>query len=427
MIILTLYRVLWWILLPGIVVMRFLRDWRSPLGVQNFRDRFGFQKVDPADLLIHAVSLGEVRAVTPLVKRLLADFPNKKILFTATTLTGSEQIQRSFKEALASGQLAHTYLPLDFGPSVAHFLQKVSPKATLIMETEIWPNLLWQAQKKNIPVFIISACLSDRSYRRYLKIKPSMDLLLRNVTVLAQTDEDVLRFEILGVHSAKKMGNIKYDLTVAEIVFERLKQLQQKRTERSLYWIAASTHETEEEIVIESFIKAKKTHPHLQLILAPRHPERFLEVTSLLEEYVDAHDFSLSIRSQGQLEDLDANADIWLVDTLGELLLFYAFADIALVGGSFVPIGGHNILEPAFFEKPILVGPFMDENREILKDFLRYDAIIQTDNEQLAKDIMLLVEDDAKRISLGNAARTTMAKNQGALDIVIQEISPLLQ
>ena len=427
MIILTLYRVLWWILLPGIVVMRFLRDWRSPLGVQNFKDRFGFQKVAPADLLIHAVSLGEVRAVTPLVKRLLVDFPTKKILFTATTLTGSEQIQRSFKEALANGQLSHTYLPLDFGPSIAHFLKKVSPKAILIMETEIWPNLLWQAQKKEIPIFIISACLSDRSYRRYLKIKPSMDLLLRNVTVLAQTDEDVLRFEILGVYSAKKMGNIKYDLTVAEIVFERLKRLQQKRTEQSLYWIAASTHETEEEIVIEAFIKAKKKHPRLQLILAPRHPERFLEVTSLLKEYVDAHNFSLSIRSQGQLEDLDANADIWLVDTLGELLLFYAFADIALVGGSFVPIGGHNILEPAFFAKPIVVGPFMDENREILKDFLQYDAMIQTDSEQLSKEIETLAKNSELRSALGDAARKTMAKNQGALDIVVHEISPLLQ
>lgn len=426
MIILTLYRVLWWILLPGIVVMRFLRDWRSPLGVQNFRDRFGFQKVEPADLLIHAVSLGEVRAVAPLVKRLLADFPKKKILFTATTLTGSEQIQRSFKDALESGQLAHTYLPLDFGPSVAHFLKKVSPKVILIMETEIWPNLLWQAQKKKIPVFIISACLSDRSYRRYLKIKPSMDLLLRNVRVLAQTDEDVLRFEMLGAHSAKTMGNIKYDLTVADIVFERLKQLNQKRTERSLYWIAASTHETEEEVVIEAFIKVKQKHPHLQLILAPRHPERFLEVKSLLEEYVDAHDFSLSIRSEGELQALDPKADIWLIDTLGELLLFYAFADIALVGGSFVPIGGHNILEPAFFAKPIVVGPFMDENREIMKDFREHDAIIQTNNDQLAKDMTLLIENDTKRTSLGNAARMTMAKNQGALDIVIEEISPFL-
>ena len=254
-----------------------------------------------------------------------------------------------------------------------------------------------------------------------------MDLLLRNVTVLAQTDEDVLRFEILGVYSAKKMGNIKYDLTVAEIVFERLKRLQQKRTEQSLYWIAASTHETEEEIVIEAFIKAKKKHPRLQLILAPRHPERFLEVTSLLKEYVDAHNFSLSIRSQGQLEDLDANADIWLVDTLGELLLFYAFADIALVGGSFVPIGGHNILEPAFFAKPIVVGPFMDENREILKDFLQYDAMIQTDSEQLSKEIETLAKNSELRSALGDAARKTMAKNQGALDIVVHEISPLLQ
>src|SRR5699024_3851564 len=308
---------------------------------RHFSQRFGFQKIASAEILIHAVSLGEVRAVTPLVKRLLAENPTQKILFTATTLTGSDQIQRSFKDALESRQLIHTYLPLDFGPSMALFLKKVAPKVILIMETEIWPNFILQAKKQHIPLYIISACLSDRSYRRYQKIQKSIHLLLSDVTVLAQTDEDVLRFEVLGVKSAKRMGNIKYDLTVPEIVFQRLAILNQDRQEDAIYWIAASTHEEEEEIIMEAFIRAKRRLPQLRLILAPRHPERFQEVKLLLDEYIDAHDFSLSIRSEGELSDLNPEADIWLVDTLGELLLFYAFADIATVGGSFVPIGGH--------------------------------------------------------------------------------------
>ena len=426
MTVLTLYRVLWWVLLPGIILMRFFRDWRSPLGVKNFSERFGFQKVLPADILIHAVSLGEVRAVTPLVKRLLIENPTQKILFTATTLTGSDQIQRSFKDSLVSGQLAHTYLPLDFGLSMAVFLKKVSPKVILIMETEIWPNFILQAKRKKIPLYIISACLSDRSYRRYQKISKSIHQLLSDVNVLAQTDEDVLRFEVLGVKSAKRMGNIKYDLTVPDAVFERLSLLNPFKQKGAIYWIAASTHEDEEEIMIEAFIRAKRRFPELHFILAPRHPERFQEVKLLLDEYIDAHDFSLSIRSEGELTDLDPKADIWLVDTLGELLLFYAFADIATVGGSFVPIGGHNILEPAFFSKPITVGPYMEENREIMQQFLAKQAVLQVSNEQLSRVIKQLVQDAPYREILGNAARLTMAENQGAIDIVIEEISPLL-
>lgn len=426
MTILTLYRVLWWILLPGIIVMRFFRDWRSPLGVRNFSQRFGFQKIKPADILIHAVSLGEVRAVTPLVRRLLAEHPTQKILLTATTLTGSDQIQRSFKEALATGQLTHTYLPLDFGPSMALFLKKVAPKVILIMETEIWPNFILQAKRRHIPLYIISACLSDRSYRRYQKIHKSIHQLLRDVSVLAQTDDDVLRFEVLGVKSAARMGNIKYDLMVPETVFERLAILNDRRVSGAIYWIAASTHEEEEEIAIEAFIRAKRRFPQLRLILAPRHPERFQEVKLLLDEYIDAHDFNLSIRSDGELTDLNPEADIWLVDTLGELLLFYAFADIAMVGGSFVPIGGHNILEPAYFSKPIIVGPHMEENREMLQQFLENNAILQVDSDQLSKVIKQLVIDQSLRTALGDSARSTMAANQGAIDIVIDKITPLL-
>lgn len=426
MVILTLYRVLWWVFLPGIIVMRFFRDWRSPLGLRHFGDRFGFHDVKSADLLIHAVSLGEVRAVTPLVKRLLADYPARTILFTSTTLTGSEQIQRSFKDALKSGQLTHTYLPLDFGPSMARFLKKVSPRAILIMETEIWPNFIYQAKKRHIPLFIISACLSDRSYRRYQKISKTIHDLLSDVEVLAQTNEDVLRFEVLGVKSAEKMGNIKYDLVVPEKVFERLQILEGQRAPNSLYWIAASTHEEEEEIMIESFIEARKKSPNLRMILAPRHPERFLEVKSLLEEYVDAHDFKLSIRSEGELTDLDRNADIWLIDTLGELLLFYGFSDITTVGGSFVPIGGHNILEPAYFSKPIIVGPHMEENREILQSFEANNAVKQVQADALSKAIVDFANNAMLRENYGVAARRTMAENQGAIEVVLEKIAPLI-
>lgn len=425
MIVLTLYRLLWWVLLPIIIVTRLFRDWRSPLGVRSFLHRFGFHKLPAADLVIHAVSLGEVRAVTPLVRRLLQE-KQCSILFTATTLTGSDQIIRTFKKEIASGALYHSYLPLDFGPSVSRFLAQVKPKAILIMETEIWPNLIYQAGKRHIPLLIISACLSDRSYRRYQKIAPAMHRLLKSVDVLTQTDEDTLRFEVLGARSVERMGNIKYDLTVSDTLYQKVEPLVAHRSPHSIYWIAASTHEEEEEIVVEAYIKARRRAPHLKLILVPRHPERFQEVRYLLEEYADAHDFKLSIRSEGNLLTLNPNADIWLIDTLGELLLFYLFADIVTVGGSFVPIGGHNILEPAYFAKPIIVGPHMEENRETLFNFLESRALIQVDADQLAEVVVDFANDSSLRESYGAAAQKTMTQNQGAIEVVMAKLNELL-
>ncbi len=419
MIILTLYRILWWVFLPVIVLLRLFKDWRSPLGVRHFSSRFGMQKIASSDLLIHAVSLGEVRAVTPLVKRLLTDYPTLRILFTATTLTGSEQIQRSFVKELTAGQLTHTYLPLDFGPSIRTFLHRAKPKSILIMETEIWPNLFKQAEKAQIPVAIISACLSDRSYRRFRKIPKTARFLLQNVDVLAQTDEDVLRFETLGVKSAIRMGNIKYDMTISPEVIEISDLLFETYGARMHRWICASTHDEEEEIVMDAFIELKKSAPDLQLLIAPRHPERFHTVQSLLTEYADAHDFKVDVRSGKSIENLDPAADIWLLDSLGELLVFYAFSDIVTVGGSFVPIGGHNILEPAYFGKPIIVGPHMEENEETLRLFLDNAAIVQTDAEQLAQSVLKFYNDQKAATEFGNAAKRTMLNNQGALSVVL--------
>ena len=426
MMVLTLYRLLWWILFPIIVITRFFRDWRSPLGARSFFQRFGFHKLPPVDIIIHAVSLGEVRAVTPLVRRLLQE-KRCSILFTATTLTGSDQIARTFKKELASGALFHSYLPLDFGPSVSRFLTQVNPKVILIMETEIWPNLIYQAGKRHIPLLIISACLSDRSYRRYQKIASAMHRLLKSVDVLTQTDEDTLRFEVLGARSVERMGNIKYDLTVSETLYRKVEPLVALRYPQAIYWIAASTHEEEEEIVIEAFIKARRRAPHLKLILVPRHPERFQEVRYLLEEYADAHDFKFSIRSEGDLLTLDPAADIWLIDTLGELLLFYLFADIVTVGGSFVPIGGHNILEPAYFAKPIIVGPHMEENRETLLNFLENRALMQVEADMLAEVVIDFANDATLRESYGAAAQKTMAQNQGAIEVVMAKLGELLR
>lgn len=419
-----LYRFLWWALLPVIVILRFIKDWRSPLGLRRFSHRFGLQKLPNVDYLVHAVSLGEVRAVTPLVKRLLKEFPESRILLTATTLTGSEQIEKSFAEEIALGNVVHTYLPLDNGFMVSRFLSKTAPKAVLIMETEIWPNLIYQAQRRKIPFLIISACLSERSFQGYQRVSRTIHRLLQEVQVLAQTEEDADRFRKLGVKSASHMGNIKYELSLPATLEGELALLNERRKEAEargiskIFWIVASTHEGEEALVIDTFITAKQSCPDLHLILAPRHPERFATVGSLLAEKLGASGdhFSFSqmvdLRSETALKDLSFSKDIWLIDTLGELLLFYAFSDITTVAGSFVPIGGHNILEPAFFSKPIIVGPYMDENQETLEDFIVQEAIMQVKSEELTSVLLLLADNPQKRAKLGRNARAWMMQNQ---------------
>lgn len=420
-----LYRILWWILLPIIIPLRFYKDWRSPLGVQQFSHRFGLHRVPQADYIVHAVSLGEVRAVTPLIYKMLRQFPHAKILFTATTLTGSEQIQKTFKTELESGAITHTYLPLDNGWMVAHFLDQVAPKAILIMETEIWPNLIAAAQKRGIPFFIISACLSDRSFLRYQKLGKTMTELLKEVTVFAQTEEDLQRFKALGVKSVTKMGNIKYELTPPASLQDDLAKLNQRvlkakeaGEESKLFWIVASTHEGEESLVLSAFKAARKELPHLHLILAPRHPERFETVAKFIAEA----GLTFDRRSDTELNHLSLEADLWLIDTLGELLLFYAFSHITTVAGSFVPIGGHNILEPAYFSKPIIVGPYMDENSETLADFLAQKAIIQVSQEGLAEAVITLGRDATLRESLGNNAQKWMMANQGGSELILKAL-----
>ena len=407
---------LWWLLLPPIALYRFYKDWRSPLGRHSFKARFALGEIPKADILIHAVSLGEVRAVTPFVHRLLETYPDKKILFTATTLTGSRQIKESFGD-----RVLHTFLPLDGGAMTRRFLKKVAPRVILIMETEIWPNLFHQAKILNIPLFIISACLSDRSFYRYQKIPKTIGSLLSQTYVLAQTDDDVARFKALGVKFAQKMGNIKYEMRVPDKAMEAVKTLTSIKGS-ALFWIVASTHEGEEAGILTAFCQLKAQFPELKLLLAPRHPERFKEVENLIKNA----DLRYLKRSETALNEFHTDTDLWLIDTIGELLTFYAISDITTVAGSFVPIGGHNILEPAYFGKPIIVGPFMHENSEIFELFKANNAIVSCDYPELANVIKELIEHPEKREILGQNAHRTMMENQGASDTILHAIEPFI-
>lgn len=418
-----LYRALWWLLLPIITLFRYYKDWRSPVkyrpGMGRFRDRIGFGPLKRADIHLHAVSLGEVRAITPLVEALLKHFPQQRLLLTTTTLTGSEQVVKSF-----TGRVDHQYLPFDNGWMMRRFFRYVAPKVSIILETELWPNYLYQANQLQIPLFLVSGTLSESSYRGYQKIAKTMTKLLEPLHLLAQSEKDSARFVALGVKEHEVMGNIKYELTIPPHHYkEGARLLTRLEGSDHFYWVVASTHEGEEALILSSYRRVKAQYPNLQLILAPRHPERFLEV----EELIKQEGLSYQKRSQTSLDELQTTVDIWLVDTLGELLTFYQVAHFVTIGGSFIPIGGHNILEPAYFGKPISVGPHMEENREIVDHFLSREALIMGSIEEVEEALKQLLKNPQLGSAMGASAAQLMAESRGGIAQVIAALTPVIE
>lgn len=413
------YRILWWVILPWVLLFRYLKDKKSGKAGRYCIERLGFSNaVQPHDVILHAVSLGEVRAMTPLVCELLKTSPSCSILITTTTLTGRAQIEKSFGD-----QVSVTFLPHDIGFFVRRFLKKVRPKALMIMETEIWPNLLSQCAKLGIETFIISACLSDRSQKGYQKMPKTIAKLLAPIHVMAQTKEDQARFLAIGAEKVTVMGNLKYFTILPEDFNYQVTQLT-KGKHNYLLWCLASSHDGEEKLILEHFKTLKEQHPHLKLAIAPRHPERFKAVRNLIKDY----GFLCQARSETAFEDFEFNHhDVWLFDTIGELLYLYGVSDIVTVGGSFVPIGGHNILEPACLKKVITTGPYVDNIMEMVTLFQAHDAIEILTHETLEDQMAKLIEERAVRRRMKNAAEACVQQNQHALPYVIDALKGALE
>lgn len=411
---LIVYKILWWIILPGVLLSRYFKDKKSGHGFRYLFERLGFTAVArPHDIILHAVSLGEVRAMTPLVLEIQKQLPDRSILITTTTLTGRKQIEESFGDTVSVA-----FLPHDIGFFIHRFLKKVHPKVLMIMETEIWPNLLNECQKLNISTFIISACLSDRSQKGYRKIPKTIQQLLKNVNVLAQTAEDRNRFIDIGAKHSSVMGNLKY-ITVLPNDFHNKVQKLITGKQNYLLWCVASTHEGEEKIILDEFRKINELYPHIKLAIAPRHPERFAHVEALIKEYSHCY----QKRSETSFDEftVDCN-DVWLWDSIGELLYLYGAADIVTVAGSFVPIGGHNILEPAFLNKAITVGPYIENIQEMSNLFIQNHAMMILNPEDLHEKMVSLIEDRKLRDEMGKNAYHCVMQNQKALSCVMEAL-----
>lgn len=399
--------------IPFVLFRLIYRSLRAPLYAMRWGERFGFISLSPRNetlVWIHAVSVGETLAAAPIVAALRSSHPKFHILVTCMTPTGSEMIKTVFGDTVM-----HCYAPYDTPDAMARFLGRSAPRILIVMETELWPNMVAACRARNIPVIVANARLSHKSAKGYLRIGPLAKPMFGALhSVAAQSGDDADRFIALGssVSSVSVTGNIKFDITIDPKLNAQASFLREswQRNGKELIWLAASTHAGEDEIILDAFKKIKRRLPHVMLVLTPRHPERFTPV------YTMAQDTGLGVLRCSKITTQRFDADILIGDTMGKLLIYYGASDIAFVGGSLVPIGGHNMIEPAAWEKPIISGPFIHNFHEVAK--LLHDAgalkFCETADD-LASQVVQLCEDEEASKAMGRAAALVVKKNRGAL------------
>lgn len=402
---------LWTVLLVGapiwIVLVAVRQKWRA-----GILERLGFVprrlRVDTngsAVVWVHAVSVGEVLAAAGLIRELQQ---NHQVFISTTTLTAQRLARARF------GDERVFYFPADLPFAVRAYLQRLTPKMVVLLETEFWPNFLREAHH-TAKVAVVNARISDRSLPGYERRRSFISTVLKNVDLfLAQSDEDARRLIRIGADAARvrRGGNLKFDWSPPH-ESPIVDVLQRTIAEQQFFpvIVAGSTVEEEEELlVLRAFGQIRESYSRARLILAPRHPERFDEAA----DTVTTSGFVLRRRSQSKENPLELSEDVFLLDSIGELASIYQFADIAFVGGSLVPRGGHNILEPAYFGRAITVGPHTENFRDIVAEFNSRNAVILMGAEQVAETWLHLASDDTYRSTLGECARTVMAENTGA-------------
>ncbi len=433
-----LYTLCFTFLLPVIVLRLLWRSFKAPDYRRRWAERLGVFSVTASQhwkqppIWIHAVSVGETLAAVPRVKALQKQYPDYPLIITTTTPTGSARVQATFAEAIKQKQVFHTYAPYDLPWAINGFLCRTKPRLLIIMETELWPNLLQACVSRNIPTLLANGRLSEKSARGYQRLAPLTHDMLKNIScIAAQNISDGDRFLKLGLDQNKLVvtGSIKFDLELSPQIQQSANDLRQiwSPSQKRLVWLAASTHPGEDEIVLAAFSQLKKSFPTLLLILVPRHPERFNEVYRLCIEKKYCVQRRSDHISNTELFNKE-NFDIVLGDTMGELLAFYGACDIAFVGGSLVPVGGHNLVEPAAWGKAIISGHHLHNFSEISSLLIQRQALsICHDGNELSACAHELLEQPEKRIAMGKQAQIVALENRGALQKLLALIDSILK
>ncbi|MEL7184887.1 MAG: lipid IV(A) 3-deoxy-D-manno-octulosonic acid transferase [Pseudomonadota bacterium] len=391
---------------------------RSYLDRLGQRFGFGFPKLKQS-IWVHAVSVGEVQAAVPLISALQEEYPDWPFLISTVTPTGAARVKAIFGDSVT-----HCYIPFEFPHAVRNFFKCVDPAAAMIMETEIWPNLYRGCGTRGIPLVLVSARISPKSvpgYRRMLSL--IRETLSHGIIIAAQSQADADRFIELGATPSRTTvtGNIKFDVKADPDIPEQGQILREALFGQRPVWIAASTHEGEEEQVLAAHRQLRARYPELLLVLVPRHPERFAGVRALCAAQ------GFNVRARSEQRPCAPDSEVFVVDTMGEVPLFYAASDIAFVGGSLVPIGGHNLLEPAAQGLPIVTGPHVFNAQAIADKFVELEACrIVTDSDELTAAISQLFDAPAEAELLGKNALDVLERNRGALQRLLVLLQPLL-
>ncbi len=415
-----LYTALIYLLRPAVVALLLWRGLRNRAYWEGLSERFGWgPSFDTPTIWLHAVSLGEVAAAAPLIRALRTQYPQRPLLLTTATPTG-----RARARALFGGSVAVRFLPYDTPGSVRRFLDRTRPRIGIVMETELWPNLFEQCQRRDMPVLLASARLSAKSVVRYRRFSGVFGGMIADTLIAAQTPEDAQRFLAIGADRAKTrvVGNVKFDIDLDEASMQRGRQLRASLWGDRPVWIAGSTHAGEEDQVLDAHAELLVDRPDALLLLVPRHPERFQAVADL----IGRRGFRFERRSSGN--PVRADSQVLLVDTVGELTTLYAAVDVAFVGGSLVPVGGHNLLEPAALGVPVLTGPYQANAKEIARQLLTQGAALQVDDaHQLAQALRELFADTERRERLGASGRHVIEVNRGSVARLMEWLGPLIE
>lgn len=415
------YSALLYLFAPLALTMTAARGLRDPAYRDRLAERLGYTRLrfGIAPLWIHAVSVGEVQAAVVLVHSLRRRYPHRPLLITTATPTGAQRVRGLFGTSAS-----HAYLPYDLPGAVERFLTRTRPVVAIVMEREIWPNLFRACRERSIPVLLASARVSEPSARRHRRLGTLFrEAVAQNVTIAAQTAADAARFRSFGARpdAVHVTGNVKFDMRMPDEVRSSGETLRAGSFPGRSVWVAGSTHDREEDIVLTAHEQVRRALPDALLLLVPRHPNRFDAVRAALQAR------AVEFVSRSTLAQVTADATVLLVDTLGELPTFYAAADVAFVGGSLVPIGGHNLLEPAALGRAIVVGPHNFNAPDIAALFLANGAAIQVaDAQALSKAVIDLMADPARRADMGAKARTLVDANRGAVVRVVDLVTTLL-
>ena len=412
-----MYHTLTYILLPFLVLFWFAKSLLNKSYLDRLTQRFGFgyPKLNSGSIWIHAVSVGEVQASIPLVNELRQHYPYKEIIITTVTPTGSKQVKNIFKDAVRT-----SYIPFETNFAIKNFFNSIKPSVALIMETEIWPNLYKECGSRGIPLILVSARISEKSLINYKRFLPLFrDTLSHGILIAAQSQIDADRFLALGASKDRTwiMGNIKFDFKLPEEILTKAKIYRSKIFPRRHIWIAASTHEHEEEIILEAHKNISKKIGNLLLILVPRHPERFAKITQILKE----DNWIYSKKSDDQ--DIPESCQVLLIDTIGELLFFYACSDVAFVGGSLLPVGGHNLLEPAAIGLPIITGAHTFNQKEMTDRLTQVDALRIVHNvNSLSSDVIFFLTNTEESKNAGQRGKLIVESNKGAIKSLMKRL-----